>query len=118
MMMKQISRRRALLCGVIGIMLFSGIFYYRHHFTHARWAALHHRGNLVGSLLRQYDGLTGMDEQALDDLLGPVSAEDWRGERRRCYWIGSGRGLERFPEYMVLYLHEDGIVSRVDFEWA
>lgn len=102
-------------CGVI---LFCGIFYVRHHFTPARWEAQRNRGNLVGSLLRQYDGLAGMDEQALDSLLGPVSTEAWNGEWRRCYWVGSGRGLEWFPEYMIIYFHNGGTVSRVEFEWA
>jgi len=112
--MKQTSRRWALLlCGAI---LFSGIFYYRHHFTPERWASLKNRGNLVGSLLRQYDGLVGMDVQALDSLLSPETS--WHGEERRYYWVGSGRGLEWFPEYMVVYLQENGTVCRVEFEWA
>jgi len=111
------ARRRTALLLCLALLL-GGVFWYRHHFTPARWAALHNRGNLVGSLLRQYDGLTGLDESALDSLLGHVDTEAWRGESRRCYWIGGGRGLEWFPEYMILYLHPDGTVSRVEYEWA
>ena len=99
------------------VLLFFGVFCYRHRFTPRRWAALRNRGNLVGSLMRQHDGLLGLTEAELDGLLGEVSTERRRGEERRCYWIGSGRGLEWFPEYMILYL-ADGAVSRVEFEWA
>lgn len=102
------------LCGVL---LFSGAFYCRHHFTPARWASLGHRGNLVGSLLRQCDGFAGMTEAELDALLGPVSTGNWQGEPCRWYWIGGGRGLGWWPEYMVLYL-ADGTVGRVEFEKA
>lgn len=110
------NRRQAVL--LWGALLFCAVFYGRHHFTPARWAAMHNRGNLVGSLLRQYDGLVGMREAELDALLGPASTEAWQGELRRCYWIGSGRGLEWFPEYMVVYLQNDGTVGRVEYEWA
>lgn len=111
----RVRRWGILLCLVL---ILGGIFYVRHHFTPERWSAQKNRGNLVGSLLRQYDGLSGMDEADLDSLLGQVSTEDWRGERRRCYWIGSGRGLEWFPEYMIVYLDPGGTVDRVEFEWA
>ncbi len=72
----------------------------------------------MGSLLRQYDGLIGLDESALDGLLGHVDTELSQGGSRRCYWIGGGRGLEWFPEYMVVYFQADGTVHRVEYEWA
>ncbi len=110
------KKRLTLLIGLV--LLLGGVFFYRHHFTPDRWAGLRNRGNLVGSLLRQYDGLTGLDESALDGLLGHVDTEPWQGEARRCYWIGGGRGLKWFPEYMVVYFKTDGTVDRVEYEWA
>jgi len=108
-------KRRRLLAALCAVLLLSGIFLLRHHFTPQRWQSQRDRGNLVNSLLYQYDDLSGMTAEEVAALLGePTSAAT---ETAHYYWIGSGRGLEWFPEYMVVR-YADGRVWQVEFVLA
>ena len=98
---------------------------YDGHFTPQRWAKtdIDQRGRLVNSLLRQYDGLAGMEGEEVVALLGwdwdaeiashpPTPDYPQRffyGTYTLMYPVG-GRPWAIFPEYLHVYL-EDGRVT-------
>lgn len=102
--------------------LFLGWRRYDQRFTPQRWAEtdVGHRGKLVKSLLKQYDGLVGMTRGEVEELLdadidGEQIAErllpDGSSEKNPMlvYEIG-GRPWAAFPEFLYIYL-EGGRVT-------
>lgn len=70
--MNWIERHKRLIAFLLVAVLLLGWRQYDRHFTPERWAdaGSSHRGKLVGSLLRQYNGLEGMTRAEVEALLG------------------------------------------------
>lgn len=103
--------------------LFLGWRRYDRHFTPQRWAEtdIDHRGKLVNSLLKQYDGLVGMTREEVEQLLdadtdGEQIAErllpDGNSEKipMLVYEVG-GRPWAFFPEFLYIYLEDDRVAE-------
>ena len=92
------------------------------HFTPERWARTDgsDRGKLVGSLLEQYDGLAGMSRAEVEALLGNDTDGEQTEERLTpggsvvrplLVYRAGGRPWAVFPEYLFIYLDQDGVVT-------
>lgn len=92
------------------------------HFTPERWAKTDEsdRGKLVGSLLEQYDGLVGMSRTEVEALLGGDADGEQMEERLTpegselqplLVYRAGGRPWAVFPEYLFIYLDQDGVVT-------
>lgn len=75
--MNWIKRHRWLSAFLIAAVLLLSWRQYDRHFTPERWAEtdISHRGKLVDSLLKQYDGLVGMTQAEVEKLLGLTPTE-------------------------------------------
>ena len=103
-------------------LLFLGWRQYDRRFTPERWAEtdISHRGKLVDSLLKQYDGLVGMTQAEVEELLGADTDEmqvqetfypDRSSEKTpMLVYAAGGRPWAMFPEYLYVYL-KDGRVA-------
>lgn len=104
------------------VLLFLGWRQYDQHFTPERWAEteIGHRGKLVDSLLKQYNGLEGMTQAEVEEPLGADTEGMQVRETLRpdgssekvsmlVYAVG-GRPWALFPEYLYFTL-ENGRVA-------
>lgn len=117
--MSWIRRHKKLCIFLVISVLFLGWRRYDGNFTPERWAEtdISHRGKLVDSLLKQYDGLVGMTRAEVEELLqsdmeGKQMEErlDGRQTPMLVYPIG-GRPWAAFPEYLFIYLENDRVTE-------
>ena len=123
--MAVIKRHKTL---IVLLALVLGLFLWRRwdgHFTPERWARTDgsDRGKLVGSLLKQYNGLTGMTRAEVEALLGWDTEGEQAEERLTqegsvtrplLVYRAGGRPLAMFPEYLFIYLDRDGVVTQAN----
>lgn len=121
--MNWLRRHKKIVIFLCLAVLFLGWRRYDQHFTPQRWAeaGISHRGKLVNSLLKQYDGLVGMTREEVEDLLGADTEGEQIAERllpdgssekipMLVYEIG-GRSWTGFPEFLFIYLEGDRVVE-------
>ena len=122
--MNWMKRHKKFMIFLILVVLFLGWSRYDRHFTPQRWAEtdLDHRGRLVNSLLRQYNGLVGMTREEVEELLGTDPDRRRVVEERLLpdgssekipmlvYEIG-GRSWTGFPEFLFIYLEDERVVE-------
>lgn len=121
--MNWFKRHKIFTAFLILAVLFLGWRRYDQHFTPQRWAEtdIDHRGKLVNSLLRQYDGLVGMTREEVEELLDADTDGEQNAERlypdgsseetpMLVYEIG-GRPWAVFPEFLFIYLEDDRVVG-------
>ena len=121
--MNWMKRHKKLTIFLVLVVLFLGWRRYDQHFTPRRWAEtdIDHRGKLVNSLLKQYNGLVGMTREEVEELLD-ADADGAQNEERLfpdgssekipmlVYEIG-GRPWAVFPEFLFVYLEDDRVVE-------
>lgn len=121
--MNWFKRHKKLVVFLLLAVLFLGWRRYDRHFTPQRWAEtdIDHRGKLVNSLLKQYDGLVGMTREEVEELLDADADGEQIEERllpdgssekvpMLVYEIG-GRPWAVFPELLFIYLEDDRVVD-------
>lgn len=103
--------------------LFLGWRRYDRHFTPQRWAEtdIYHRGKLVNSLLKQYNGLVGMTREEVEALLDTDTDGEQIEERLlpdgssekipMLVYEVDGRSWTGFPEFLLIYLEDDRVVG-------
>ena len=122
--MNWMKRHKKLTIFLLLALLLLGWSRYDRHFTPQRWAEtdISHRGKLVSSLLKQYDGLVGMTRAEVEELLG-ADTEGMQVEERLLpdgssekipllVYAAGGRSWTGFPEFLLIYL-EDNRVTEV-----
>ena len=125
--MSWFKRHKRFVIFLILAALFLGWRRHDQHFTPQRWAEtdIDHRGKLVNSLLKQYDGLVGMTREEVEVLLDADTEREYIEERllsdgssekipMLVYEIG-GRSWTGFPEFLFLYLEDDRVVETTIF---
>ena len=121
--MNWIKRHKKFMLFLVLVALFLGWRRYDQHFTPQRWAEtdIDHRGKLVNSLLKQYNGLVGMTREEVEELLDADTDGEQIEERlfpdgssekipMLVYEIG-GRSWTGFPEFLFIYLEDDRVVE-------
>ena len=121
--MNWFTRHKKLTIFLILAVLFLGWRRYDQHFTPQRWAEtdIDHRGKLVNSLLRQYDGLVGMTREEVEGLLDADTDGEQNAERLypdgssekipMLVYAAGGRPWAVFPEYLYIYLEDDRVTE-------
>ena len=121
--MNWIKRHRWLSVFLVLLVLYLGWSRYDSHFTPRRWAEtdISHRGKLVDSLLRQYNGLEGMSRAEVESLLGADTdgmqvRETFRSDGSSekvplLVYAAGGRSWTGFPEYLCISLENDRVVD-------
>lgn len=119
--MKWIKRHRWL--SVFLVVLYLGWSWYDSRFTPQRWAEtdISHRGKLVNSLLRQYNGLEDMSRAEVEELLGTDTEgmqvrETFRSDGSSekvpmLVYAAGGRSWTGFPEYLCISLENDRVID-------
>lgn len=121
--MNWIKRHKWLSAFLLIAVLLLGWRQYDRHFTPERWAdaGSSHRGKLVGSLLRQYNGLEGMTRAEVEALLGEDASGGTAYEERLLPGGGSqvrsmlvypaDRPGPAWPMYLYVYLENDRVTE-------
>lgn len=120
--MNWMKRLKVICVLLVAALLFLGWRQYDRRFTPERWAetSISRRGELVDSLLEQYDGLEGMTRAEVEELLGADIEGDQMekrflpgggSEKRSMLIYAAGRRWAVFPEYLYIYLDSDRVTE-------